>query len=129
MRVDIAGSESDAVLQDVRSANRVVIVYPLWLDGPPVSVRSFFEKVARFPARPGQRARVVVTMDMPAFMHRALLSREGDPARLAGALALPGLSHAESTFIGTVATMTETQRAQWLSLIRDIGGEKRRGAH
>jgi putative NADPH-quinone reductase len=128
-RLNIAGDACDAALRDARSAHRIVIVYPLWLDRPPVSVTSFFEKAAAIPARPRQSARVIVTMDMPAFMHRALLVREEAPARFAGAIALPGLPHAEPIFIGTVASMTAAQRAHWLSLIRDMGGERRVSAH
>ena len=128
-RLNVADSDSETSLRDARSANRIVIVYPLWLDRPPVSVTSFFEKAAAMPERPRQRARVIVTMDMPAFMHRALLAREDVPVRFAGAIALPGLPHAETILIGTVASMTAAQRAQWLSVVRDMGGERRVSAH
>lgn len=116
---------ADAVAQ-IRSADRLLIVFPLWLDGPPGSLRELFELFARSvweSDAPGacrtayeKPARVIVTMDMPAFIQRAKF----EPSR-AGALGFPGVQSFEPIYIGSLQTMTAAQRAEWLEKIRLLG--------
>lgn len=132
-RIDIANlgapsdPEWDAALARIRCAPRLVVVYPLWLDGPPAALKSFFAEAATGSATPDRAVRAIVTMDMPAFLHRS--PHTSAHARIAAALDLPGVEHTEPVFIGTVAGLTAAQRADWLKAIREFGAGKRDRIH
>ncbi|HWA29947.1 MAG TPA: NAD(P)H-dependent oxidoreductase [Rhizomicrobium sp.] len=95
----------------MHAADRLAIVYPLWFDAPPAPVQTLLEAAAKFrqtadlPKRP-RSAQLVVTMELPAFIHRAML-KERDAQQV--------------TFIGSVSALTDAQRQQWLHDIRILG--------
>ncbi|MGD0190162.1 MAG: hypothetical protein ABSD74_05440 [Rhizomicrobium sp.] len=120
-RIDVSGSAGRVEADIVRHADSMVLVFPLWLDRPPESVRAFFDDTMSQPPPPLRRTHIVVTMDMPAFMHRSAAASRTPDRCGSGVFDLRGLSHATITLIGTVSTMTNEQRANWLSAMQRIG--------
>lgn len=66
----------------VADADHIVLIYPLWMGGPPAMLKAWLEQVLRKgfafemdhvrwkPALKGKSARVIVTMGMPGFAYR-----------------------------------------------------------
>lgn len=108
----------------VRAADRLAIVYPLWADGPPAELCQLFDYVARLGAHldpkaaraEAKAARVVVTTGLPAFLYRGKRCDESG-----GALSLNGVATGEPTFIGSVESISWTQRIRWLEQMRGYG--------
>ena len=101
----------------MRAADRLAIVYPLWVDGPPAELRQLFDIVARLRAHLAPQtvqqvkaARIVVTTALPSFLYRG----QNDAIRLSGIAGEP-------TFIGSVETISTTQRTRWLEQVRGFG--------
>jgi len=107
----------------MRAADRLAIFYPLLADGPPDELRQLFDYVARLrahlePASLGgtKSARIVVTTTMPAFLYR---SRAEPVTRHK----LCGVAAGEPLFIGSVDTISSTQRTRWLEEMRGLGAK------
>jgi putative NADPH-quinone reductase len=105
----------------MRAADRLAIVYPLWVDGPPAELCQLFDYVARLgaylepQAQAGAKAaRIVVTTALPAFLYRG---RSEPVARQT----LSGVTAGEPIFIGSVDHISCTQRARWLEQMRHLG--------
>ena len=116
----------DAALDDMRWATQLVVVYPLWLDQPPAQLRDLFEDYLASNQRDGgsvseQPVHLVITMDMPAFLYRAMLQCEIDVKGLARGMMLPGFRHQHQDFIGSIASITPEQRGRWLRTMRETG--------
>ena len=85
----------NAALEDMRWATQLIVVYPLWLDQPPALLRDLFRGKSCRNQRDGggvseQPVHLVITMDMPAFLYRAMLQCEIDVKGLARGMTLPG---------------------------------------
>jgi putative NADPH-quinone reductase len=125
----VSGSEPASPVQRacewLSFADRLTIIFPLWLDGPPAGLRRFFELVSRKQAATGRpiaaekSARVVVTTAMPAFLYRPSLQSVARGAK--PDLALSGVDAGQFTFIGSVETISDAQRKQWLYAMRLFG--------
>jgi len=107
----------------MRAADRLAIFYPLWSDGPPDELRQLFDYVSRLraqlePAALGgtKAARIVVTTTMPAFLYRG----RAEPVTRH---ALCGVAAGEPLFIGSVDTISSTQRTRWLEQLRGLGAK------
>ncbi len=105
----------------MRAADRLAIFYPLLSDGPPEELTRLFDYVARLrahlePAALGgtKAARIVVTTAMPAFLYR----RRAEPVTRHG---LSGVTAGEPLFIGSVDSISSTQRTRWLEEMRGLG--------
>lgn len=111
-------------------ADRLVLVFPLWLDQAPVVLRQFFARMVSFsyancpapnlPIRP-ESIRTVVTMDMPAFAHRAAVRTAGLAAPHDQRVVVPGLTLASPTFIGSVRHIPQERRLQWIEDLHTCG--------
>jgi putative NADPH-quinone reductase len=116
----------DKALEDMNWATQLIVVYPLWLDQPPVPLRDLFEDSLARNQRDGgdvseKPMHLVITMDRPAFLYRAMLQREigmKDPAR---GMTLPGFRYQHQDLIGSVASITPKQRFRWLKTMHDTG--------
>jgi putative NADPH-quinone reductase len=116
----------DQALEDLRWATQLIVVYPLWLDQPPVLLRDLFEENLVRNQRDGcgvseQPVHLVITMDMPAFLYRAMLQCDTDIKGLARGMTLPGFRHQHQDFIGSIASITPEQRRRWLRTMRETG--------
>jgi putative NADPH-quinone reductase len=120
------GAAREEALEDLRWATQLIVVYPLWLDQPPAPLRDLFEDYLSRNQRDGggvseQPVHLVITMDMPAFLYRAMLQCEIDVKGLARGLTLPGFRHQHQDFIGSIASITPEQRGRWLKTMRETG--------
>lgn len=105
------------VLDQLRWADRLAVVYPLWFDHPPQALRTLF---ARATESLGQRrAQLVVTMDIPAFVWRSTL-RPGT-AHASPAISLAGIVADDPVLIGSVSHISAEQRRAWLETVRACG--------
>jgi len=105
------------------AADRLAIVYPLLSDGPPKELSQLFDYVARLHAHlePAalagtKSARIVVTTAMPAFLYRG----RAEPVTRHK---LCGVAADEPLFIGSVDTISSTQRTRWLEQLRGLGAK------
>jgi putative NADPH-quinone reductase len=122
-----------AVQAAIRWAQHVVIVYPLWLGGPPAVLKAFLEQVFRYGfalAAPGEKggglmkgktARVIVSMGMPAPFFSLVFDSAGLKCLTRGILRLAGFS-VRSTVIGGVERSAQRRKA-WLDRIEAMGAQ------
>lgn len=113
-------------------ADHLVIIYPLWLGGPPAALKAFFEQVFRYGFAlgsegrsmkgllKGRSARVIVTMGMPAPIFRLVFDAPGLKAVTRGILMICGVWPVRSTVIGMVEGARQAR-------LRDLGRAERQG--
>lgn len=120
LRLDARSLGSPAALDAIRWASQIILVFPLWGDQAPAPLQALF---CRYAARAGaeRAARMVITMDLPAFAHRAVLRGEDDGGEMHKALSLPSLECREHLFIGSSEHLTPAQRREWLDALRQAG--------
>ncbi|MBX3235976.1 MAG: NAD(P)H-dependent oxidoreductase [Nitrospiraceae bacterium] len=120
---------------DVRWADHLVIVYPLWLGSMPALLKAFFEQLLRpgfafehqqSGASPkklmtGKSARIVVTMGMPAILYQWFFLAHSLRSFKRNILEFVGFAPVKSTVIGNIETLTEAQRMAWLDTLRSLG--------
>ncbi len=100
----------------IRWADHLVIVHPLWLGGPPALLKAFLEQVFRYGFAlsaegrmslkgllGGRSARLVVTMGMPALIYRLVFGAFGERALTRGVLWIAGVRPVGMTLMGGVA--------------------------
>lgn len=120
---------------DIKWANHLVFIYPLWLGALPALLKAFLEQVARpgfaFTTGSGgagmqvllkgRSARTVVTMGMPGLIYRwwfgALTLRSLEQ----NILAFVGIGPCRNSVIGLVEGMNAAKRSSWLDTMRDLG--------
>jgi len=124
-------------------ADHVVLIYPVWNGGAPALVKGFFEQVFRpafiFPdsaanerlgffsyytqrkALKGKTARVVITMQMPAFVYRWIFH----PHPEKNTLRVSGIGPVRESLIGLVESPDGRRREQWLRKLHALGREGR----
>ncbi|MCG6658583.1 NAD(P)H-dependent oxidoreductase [Halomonas campisalis] len=114
----------------------LVLFFPLWLGDMPALVKGFLEQVLRpgfafeyVEGNPlgrkgltGRSARVVVTMGMPAVIYRHLYRAHSVKSLERNILGFVGLYPVRETLIGSVETMSEQKRKEWLRKLRELGG-------
>lgn len=123
---------------DLRWAQHIVILFPLWLGTMPALLKAFLEQVFRpgvafayqekgLPKTllAGRSARVVVTMGMPAFVYRWFFMAHGVRVLKRSILQFAGIKPVRETLIGGVGAASEGKRAGWLSTMRELGGQAR----
>lgn len=109
-----ATAQAIGLQETIAWAEHLVIVYPLWLGGPPAVLKAFFEQVFRYGFAlgregmqikgllKGRTARVVITMGMPAPIFRLVFDAPGLKAVTRGILMTCGFGPVRSTVIGNV---------------------------
>lgn len=123
---------------DVDWADRLVVIYPLWLGAMPALLKGFFEQVLRpgFAIESGGRfgwkrrlsgksARVVVTMGMPGLVYRWFYRAHTLKSLERNILKFCGISPVRVTVIGMVEGMSEAKRDRWLNRLREFGRKGR----
>jgi len=127
----------------IAAADHMVVMHPVWNGGAPAMLRAFMEQTFRpsflFPGlKPGEHlgfsaafrrrkalsaktARVVATMQMPAFLYRWYFR----PHQEASALRLGGAKPVKETLIGFVEAADGSKREQWLRRMRILGAGAR----
>ena len=122
-----------AAQDDIRWAEHVVILHPLWLGMMPALLKGFLEQVLRpgFAHRvggpgpmsllKGRSARIVITMGMPAIAYRWWFGAHGLKALDQSILRFCGLKPVRSTLIGMVEALSAAKRDRWLACLSDLG--------
>jgi putative NADPH-quinone reductase len=123
----------------IAHSDHVMMVYPVWNGAMPALLKGFLEQTFRpafmFPdVRPGEplgfssaltqrkalkgkTARVVVTMQMPAFVYRWYFH----PHPEKNTLRLSGLGPIRESLIGLVESPNRNRREQWLRTMEALG--------
>jgi putative NADPH-quinone reductase len=117
-----------AALADMEWSTHLIVVFPLWLNRPPDAVRSLFEHWSGRAQADDARARarmmrVVITMEMPAFAHRAMLRCGININQFSRSMLLPGFAHQQQDFIGSVESISAAERHRWLQTMRNSGAD------
>ncbi len=122
---------------DIRWAEHLFIIYPLWLGDMPALLKAFFEQVARpgfaIPRActvggkllKGRSARVVVTMGMPALIYRFYFGAHSVRSLRWSLLGFAGIRPVRVTLIGMVEVGGEKRRERWLGRLRVLGQDAR----
>jgi putative NADPH-quinone reductase len=125
----------------IAHADHLLMIYPLWNGGAPALVRGFLEQTFRpafiFPdAKPGvalgffsyytqrkaltgKTARIVVTMQMPAFVYRWYFR----PHVEKNMLRISGMRPVTECLIGGIDAHDAGKRERWLHKMHALGGE------
>lgn len=128
--------ESPAILSardDLRWADHVVLVFPLWLGDAPALLRGFLEQVARAsfvaetsgrgirPKLKGRSARLIVTMGMPSFLYRLIFRAHGLKAIMQGILGFGGLAPIRLTLMGAAEAAGAPLQKKRLARVAALG--------
>jgi len=118
---------------DIRWADHIVIIYPLWLGTMPALLKGFFEQTFRYgfaisnetkkmPKKllKGKSARVIITMGMPAFIYKWFFRAHSLKSLKRNILGISGIKPVKHSLIGTVDT-SNVKREKWLKKIQTLG--------
>ncbi len=123
-----------AAQEQIRRADHLVVIFPLWLGNMPAMLKAFFEQVLRpgfafayrergFPIAhlKGRSARIVVTMGMPAPIYRLVYRAHGLKNLTRNVLGFVGFRPVRATLLGSVGTRSKQSIARALEGVRDLG--------
>ncbi|RAR61592.1 putative NADPH-quinone reductase [Onishia taeanensis] len=125
----------EPVQQEIKWAQHLVLIFPLWLGGMPALVKGFLEQVARpgfafeyqdnnplgKKGLTGRSARILVTMGMPALVYRHFFRAHSVKALERNILGFVGFMPIRETLIGSVETMSDKTRLAWFRKLRRLG--------
>jgi putative NADPH-quinone reductase len=121
-------------------AQQLVICYPLWLGTMPALLKGFLEQTLRpgfaigrssDPHKPwsellgGKRARVIVTMGMPAWAYRWWFRAHSLKSLQRNILGFCGVKPVRATLVGMVDRLDDAARARWLAKLAELGRSAR----
>ena len=123
----------------IRTADHLVVLYPLWLGTMPALLKAFFEQVFRpgyafaaaVPGRmwkkqlTGKSARIVVTMGMPAFIYRWYFGAHGLKSLERNILGFAGIGPIRESLFGMIESASDAKRKRWLQEMRALGRQAR----
>ncbi len=130
-----------AAQDDIRWAEHVVLIYPLWLGTMPALVKAFLEQLLRpgfavpdvgdaqsLPREgllKGRSARIVVTMGMPALAYRWFFGAHSLKNLERNILKFVGIKPIRESLVGLVAAKDDKGREKWLAKMEALGKEGR----
>ncbi len=115
------------------AADHIVIIFPLWFGGKPAILSSFFERLLQpelveplekntyVKPLDGKSARIIVTMKMPALVHRWFYGAYTIQVLRRNFLGFLGASPVRSNVIGSMDNLGDHGRVAWLKKIEDLG--------
>jgi len=120
---------------EIRAADHLLVIYPMWLGDVPALLKGFFEQVFRpgfafqaadgrgFPKKllNGKTAHIVVTMGMPAFFYRWYFGSHGLKNLERNILKFCGFGPIAQSVIGMIEDENSNNRERWLRKIEDCG--------
>jgi len=123
----------------IKWAEHLVFVYPTWWATMPALLKGFLDRVLlpgfAFKYREnspfwdkyltGKSARLIVTMDAPAWYNRLVNGNAGHKAMKRGTLGFCGVKPVKVTSVGTVETLKKEQITNWLTKAEKLGEELR----
>ena len=118
--------------EDIRWAEHLVFIHPLWLGAAPAMLKGFIERVAcggfgfdsgtaGNPKRGlrGKSARLIVTMGMPALAYEVVFGAFGVRAFARGILRIAGVWPVRKTYFGGIE-LSEKHRTRCLAKVRRL---------
>jgi len=131
------GSPPPAIVEaqsDIRWADHLVIIYPLWLGDMPALLKAFLEQALRpgfafdyrVKGRPathmdGRSVRIIVTMGMPALAYRFYYRAHGLKNLESNVLRFVGFGPIRDTLLGSVETCGPGIIRHRLNEVRELG--------
>lgn len=120
---------------DIRWAQHLVLLFPLWLGDMPALLKGFLEQVARpgfafvrdqkhpmaQKGLAGRSARLVVTMGMPAFVYRWYFLAHGVRALERNVLRFVGMAPVRHTLIGLTGNPRAEKLLRWVGKLQHLG--------
>ncbi|WIM14450.1 NAD(P)H-dependent oxidoreductase [Enhydrobacter sp.] len=120
--------------EQIRRADHIVVIFPLWLGDMPAKLKAFLEQALRpgfaFTYRPsgfpikhlkGKSARIIVTMGMPAFVYRWFFRAHGLKNLERNILRFVGFSPVRATLLGSVGSSGKAAIERRLAEVRELG--------
>ena len=113
---DVLLLRNESAIGRICDADRLAIVFPLWLGAAPHALQLLFESVAQAmdPQQSPIAADLVVTMDMPALLYRSQIRTTGKSGAPRNPFYLNGVRADQTTLIGSVNVMARSEREAWL---------------
>jgi putative NADPH-quinone reductase len=130
-RIELEPDLADA-LEQIKWAEHIVMVFPLWWGTVPALLKGFFDRVflpgIAFSYRKGSQfwdklfagktAHIICTMDAPAWYYRFILWQPGIRALRVSILGFVGIKTIRKTYFGAVRFSTPESRTRWLNQVR-----------
>jgi len=129
--------EADLVLaqNEIKSADHIVIVFPIWWGGMPALLKGFIDRVFlpgfAFKYREGslwwdkllqgKSAHIIATMDTPPWYFRFFYKDAGINQMKRTILQFCGVAPVKVTRIGSVKDTNNAWKNSWLAKIKDFG--------
>jgi NAD(P)H dehydrogenase (quinone) len=121
--------------QEILKAEHLVLVYPNWWATFPALLKGFIDRVFlpgfAFKYREnspmwdklltGRSARMIVTLDSPAWYYRIFMGNAGFNAMKKGILEFCGFSPVKITSFHMLRSSTENQRKNWIEKVEKLG--------
>jgi putative NADPH-quinone reductase len=113
---------SEVAIHRVRGADRLAIVFPLWLGAAPHALQLLFESVAKQTdlRQAHIAADLIVTMDMPALLYRSHTVEQKKASVTHNPFYLQRIRANKTTLIGSVNVLAPADRQRWLDDVRGI---------
>lgn len=123
------------VQEQVKAADDLVFIFPLWLGTLPARLKAFLEQLLRpgFAFAPstrhgigprllkGRSARVIITMGMPGPVYRWYFGAHGYRNFKRNILKFCGIGPVRGSFVGTVESGNPKSRRRWLARVERLG--------
>lgn len=124
--------------EDISWAEHIVMVYPVWWGSVPAVLKGFIDRVFlpgfAFQKRPGslwwdkllkgRTARIISTMDQPAWYYRLVYKRPSNNAIKKLTLEFCGIKPVKVTNIGPIKNSKEGFRKKWLEKVEAMGRKR-----
>lgn len=128
-----------AAAEAIKSADHLVLIFPLWLGTLPAILKGFLERLftpgfaiektddlkGYRPLMKGKSARVIMTMGMPGFVYRWYFGAHALKMLKRNILGFVGFGPVRSSLLGRIEAVSDEKRRQWLMEIEALGCEAR----
>jgi len=125
--------------EKIKWANHIVLVFPIWWGAVPAILKGFFDRAFlpgfAFQKREnslwwdklltGKSARIICTLDQPAWYYRIINGRPGYYAVKKMTLEFCGIHPVRTTTIGPIRLSKDSYRANWLRNVERLGSARR----
>ena len=122
----------------IKWANHIVWVHPVWWGSYPAIMKGFIDRVFlpgfAFEKRENsvwwdklltkKTARIISTLDQPAWYYRLIFSRPSYKSLKNMTLQFSGIKNVKSTTVGPLRLSKESYRENWLQKIEKLGEKK-----
>ncbi|WP_316836283.1 NAD(P)H-dependent oxidoreductase [Pedobacter nutrimenti] len=124
-------------LEKIRQADHLVWVHPVWWGGLPAMMKGFIDRLF-LPGLTykykdnsvwwdklltGKTARIITTIDQPAWYYRFVYGNSGINQLKKSTLEFCGIKPVKVTTIGVIKTSDNEKREQWLNKMTELGGK------